>query len=55
MRCLGAMTKIDTWLIGSKNGCFEAPLACLGLKTNGLLSMKNNFRPFDGQEKVVWA
>jgi hypothetical protein len=39
---LGAMTKIDTWLIGSKNGCLEAPIACLGLKTSGLPSMKND-------------
>jgi hypothetical protein len=35
-RCLGAMTKIDTWLNGSKNGCLEAPLTCLGPKTSEL-------------------
>jgi len=46
--CLGAMTKMDTWLTGSKNGCLETPLACLGPKISGLPSMKNDFRPFDG-------
>jgi hypothetical protein len=54
-KCLGAMAKRVTWLTGSKNGCLEALLACLGPKTSGLPSMENDLKPFDGKEKVVWA
>jgi hypothetical protein len=30
-----------------KNGCREAPLACLGLRTSDLPPMKNDIRPFE--------
>jgi hypothetical protein len=55
IRCPRAMTKIDTWLLKPKNGCVEAPLAYLGPRISNLPPMKNDFRPFNGYDKVVWA
>jgi hypothetical protein len=51
--CLGAMTKIYPWLHWARDGCIEAPLGSLGPRTTGLLSMENDFRPFDDHDKVV--